>query len=184
MYIKLDITEKGGIFHRRSQDVVMKALTDAMYKVTSFLSMEVKERTPVGYRGNRGSGLKQRIYGKPIFKGKALVKGIVSHTSKYGDVIELGRRAGKKMPPVGSLLDWIVFKFAGVDMAEAMDIEWAVRRNIGKFGFPGKFMFKEAYTDNESKIFKIFDEAGFNISKEMGELTSIAGVSSDVGGRP
>ena len=167
LMIKLDITEKGGIFHLRSQAVVMRALTSAMYEVTSFLEKEVKERVPVGFHGNRGAGLKQTIWGKPIFKGTAIVKGVISHTSKYGDVIELGRRPNKKMPPAGSLIDWIVFKFAGFDEEDAWDIEWAVRRNIGKFGFKGAFMFKNAYEDNEDKIFDIFDQAGFNIAKTM-----------------
>jgi len=171
-FIQLNISQKGGIFHKRSADIVRKALKSAMSEAIIFLEKEVKVRTPVGFHGNRGAGLKQSIFSKVTPKGRKIVKGIVSHGFEYGAVIEFGRRPGKKMPPKGTLIDWIVFKFAGFDEEEAEDIEWAVRRNIGKFGFKGAYMFTNAYEENEDRIFSIFDNAGFKISKQYGEKTS------------
>jgi len=111
MPITIEISKRGGIFQGQTQRIVNRALTSAITETVTFLEREVKERTPVGFHGNRGAGLKQTIFGEVTKKGTRFVKGVVSHTSKYGNVIEKGRRPGKKMPPKGSLLDWIVFKF-------------------------------------------------------------------------
>ena len=106
------------------------------------------------------------ISAQPIEKGTPIVKGIVQSQSKYGLVIEKGRRAGKARPPKGELLRWIELKM-GVDAAEAKRIEFVIRRSIGKKGFPGKHMFEKTWESTFPVIQRMFEAAGFNIARTL-----------------
>lgn len=167
MELKLSITAKGKIFEGKAPEVIQKKLNRAMTLAVMFLEREVKLRTPVGVFGAQG-GLQGSIHGEIQGRGTPFVKGIVGHTSKYGDVIEKGRTAGKAWPPEGALLRWIEVKF-GVSEKVAKRIEFPIRAKIGNKGFPGTYMFEISLDKNWSKIQKMFDEAGFNIARELSE---------------
>ena len=167
MELKVSVTQKGKIFEGKAPEIINSALTSAMYEATSFLEKEVKRRTPVGVFGAQG-GLLSTIHGEVIGKGTPVVKGIVGHQSKYGDVIEKGRTAGKKWPPEGVLLRWIEVKL-GVEDNVAKQLEFIIRRKIGKKGFPGVHMFERALIENWPKLQEIFDHCGFNIARELNE---------------
>ncbi len=165
MELKVSVIQKGKIFEGKGPEIVNENLTAAMYEATSFLEREVKRRTPQGVFGAKG-GLRSTIRGEVEGKGTPLIKGIVAHTSVYGDVIEKGRTAGKTWPPEGSLLRWIEVKL-GVDERTAKRLEFVIRRKIGKKGFPGVYMFENAFNENWTKIQKIFDRCGFEIAREL-----------------
>lgn len=167
MELKVSVTQKGKIFEGVSQFIIRDKLSQAMYEATAFLEREVKKRTPQGVGGAQG-GLLSTIHGEVIGKGTSVIKGIVGHTSKYGDVIEKGRTAGKAWPPEGSLIRWIEVKM-GFGAAEAKRIEFLIRRKIGKKGFPGAFMFERALNENWGKLQGIFDRCGFEIARELSE---------------
>ena len=92
----------------------------------------------------------------------------MGHQSKYGDVIEKGRTAGKKWPPEGVLLRWIEVKL-GVEDKVAKQLEFVIRRKIGKKGFPGVDMFERALNENWPKLQEIFDHCGFDIARGLNE---------------
>lgn len=167
MNITITATQQGNFFRGKPKEIIERNLTSAMYETTAFLEREVKERTPQGVFGERGAGLRNTIYGEVSHQGTPVVLGVVSHQSLYGNVIALGRRPGRKMPPAGSLIDWIVLKLDGVDEDEAEDIEYGVRRNIAKFGFEGVHMFQKAVEENWAKVIKIFQRMGFDIAREI-----------------
>lgn len=164
MQLKANVVMTGPIF-KKGPEIVNKNLTAAMYEAVAFLEKKVKEKTPVGVGGAQG-GLLSTIAGEVINKGTPFVKGIVFTQSKYGEVLEKGRRANKTMPPSGVLIKWIEQKM-GLYGKEAERVEFLVRRKIGKKGFPGAHMFEAAFTTYFGQIQSIFERYGFKIAQEM-----------------
>lgn len=165
MELKITITTKGAIFKGKAPEIINRALTSAMYEAAALLKREVKKRTPRGGVFGTKGGLASTIHVK-VFKGSPVVKGVVGHTSVYGDVIEKGRRPGKAWPPEGSLIRWMEVKL-GMDRITAKKREFIIRRKIGKKGFPGVFMFERALDENMGKIQTIFENAGFEIARRL-----------------
>ncbi len=161
MEIKIGVEKKGKMFEGKAPEIVQEALTTVMYGGVSFLEREVKLRTPIGVFGATG-GLEVQGRGTPV------VRGIVGHQSPYGDVVELGRTAGKTWPPEGALLRWIEVKL-GVSEAVSKKLEFVIRRKIGRKGFPGAHMFEQAIKQGWPRLKQIFDDAGFKISKRLSE---------------
>ena len=116
--------------------------------------------------GGAESGLVATEFGEVIQYGTSVI-GMVGHASGYGDVIEFGRRAGKKMPPAGVLLSWIELKM-GLTGKSAERVEFLIRRKIGKEGFEGAHMFEKAWNESQGDLQKIFDRAGFDIAIDLG----------------
>lgn len=167
MEFKVAISKKGGFFDRLPSEVVEKNLTAAMYEAVGLLEGKVKAYTPQGVFGERGGGLRASVFGEIAGKGTPLLKGIVATQSKYGEVVEKGRRPNMKMPPEGTLMRWMEVKL-GMDSETAKKREFIVRRKIGKKGFPGVRMFERALDENMGTLQAVFDHYGFNIAKELG----------------
>jgi orotate phosphoribosyltransferase-like protein len=167
MEYKVSITQKGKVFEASAPEVIENALTSAMYEATQFLEREVKKRTPSGVYGASG-GLLSTIFGEVTGKGTPMIKGIVGTGSKYGEVIEKGRTAGKAWPPEGVLLRWIELKL-GVDEVQAKRFEFVIRRKIGRKGFPGAFMFERTLDEDWSGLMEIADRHGFEITRELNQ---------------
>jgi hypothetical protein len=167
MELRVSIEKKGKIFEGKGAEICQQALEAAMYEATAYLEREVNKRTPTGVFGAQG-GLVSTIHGEVVGKGTPAVKGIVAHGSVYGDVIEKGRRAGKKWPPEGVLLRWIEMKM-GVTGEAAKRLEFVIRRKIGRKGFPGAHMFDRAFREGWPRVEKIFDDAGFKATQELNE---------------
>ena len=165
MELKVSITTQGKIFDGKGPEIVQRNLEDFLYEATMFLEAEVKKGTPTGVFGASG-GLLSTIHGEVVEKGSPTVKGIVGHQSIYGDVIEMGRRAGKAWPPEGVLLRWIEMKM-GVDAVQAKRLEFVIRRKIGQKGFPGAHMFQNAFERGWPKLVTMADKKGFDIAKEL-----------------
>jgi hypothetical protein len=166
MNLTVVVTQKGAIFDGKAPAIIQSALDSAMSEAVALLEREVKARTPQGVFGVQGAGLRASVHGEIFLKGTPAIKGIIAHQSKYGDVIEKGRTAGKTLPPPGSLLRWIEVKL-GVGEKKARQLEFVIRRKIGKKGFEGAHMFEKALSANEVKLMAIFDRAGFNIARRL-----------------
>lgn len=167
MEIKISVTQKGKIFEGKALEIIKEELTGAMYEATQFLEREIKKRTPTGGFGAQG-GLLASVHGEVIGKGTPVVKGIVASSSKYGEVIEKGRTAGKSWPPEGALLRWIEVKM-GADEKQAKRLEFVIRRKIGKKGFEGAHMFEKGLSENMPKLIEIFNRKGFVIARRLSE---------------
>jgi hypothetical protein len=167
MDLKVGINLKGAIWDGKGPELVQAGLTSAMYEATSFLEREVKKRTPKGVGGAQG-GLISTVHGEVTGKGVPVVKGIVAHGSAYGDVVDKGRRPGKKWPPEGVLLKWIELKM-GVDEVQAKRLEFVIRRKIGKKGFSGALMFEKTLDETWPRLKDIFDRGGFEITRQLSQ---------------
>jgi hypothetical protein len=165
MELKVGVNIKGNIFEGRGTEIVQEKLYSAMHSATKFLEGKITNITPQGV-GGAVEGLRSTVGGEVVTKGIPIIKGIVFHgRPQYGDVIEKGRRVGKG-PPEGKLLRWIEVKL-GVDKATAKRLEFVIRRKIGQKGFPGAHMFERGFTEGWPILVKIFDQAGFEITREL-----------------
>ncbi len=167
MDLKAVVSTKGTIFEGKAPETIRGPLLGAMYEAVAYLERKVRENTPRGVGGVKG-GLLATIHGEVEEKGAPVIKGVVGHKSKYGEVIEKGRTAGKTMPPKGYLLQWIMFKMQ-IPMTEARRIEFIVRRSIGRKGFPGAEMFAATWDSEWPHVEGIFQRAGFTITRALNE---------------
>lgn len=166
MEMKATITAKGPLFDGKAPEIIRKDLLSAMHEADALLVSAVKKHTPEGVYGIAG-GLIATVFGEVVQYGTSFMD-TVSHGSKYGDVIEYGRRPGKKMPPEGTLLRWVEIK-TGLSGKAAEQVEFLIRRKIGKKGFEGAHMFEKAWNENQGKLKRIFDKAGFDIAFHLSE---------------
>jgi len=168
MELKATITAKGAILNGQSPAIIKGDLKAAMGEAVALLEREVKKkgRTPRGVFADQG-GLVSTIYGEVVAFG-TFFKGVVGHQSKYGDVIEMGRRPGQKMPPAGAMLRWVEMK-TGLSGKAAQQVEFLIRRKIGQKGFEGAHMFEKTWRENQDQLRKIFDRAGLNIAFHLSE---------------
>ena len=165
MELMATVEMRGKVLTGQGPKVAHAGLVSAMHEAVALLEREVKAITPIGVYGAEG-GLLSTVVGEVEDKGTAMVKGIVGTPSRYGEVIEKGRTAGKSMPPAGTLLRWIELKLQ-VSETEAQRLEFVIRRSIGKKGFEGTEMFKKAFDKNWPAIVEIFKRNGHIISRSL-----------------
>lgn len=167
MDIKISITTSGALLQGKAPAVIQAGLDGFVTEATIFLKAQVMMRTPQGVGGAR-EGLMASINANTEVTGKGtpLVKGVVAHDSRHGDVVEKGRTAGKGMPPKGSLVRWLEVKL-GLDEKTARRIEFVVRRKIGVKGFEGAHMFEKAVTGNLGKLDAMAERWGLKIATEL-----------------
>ena len=157
MELKVLIIPKGKIFDKNGPEVINRELIGVMYEATSFLEREVKERTP-----HRTGHLARTIHAEVIEKGMPLIKGIVGHQAKYGDLVEKGTGI---YGPRGQAFE--------IRPREKKALFWVgalhpVAKVVQK-GFPGRFMFRRTLQESWPKIMKMFHDAGFKIAKGLSE---------------
>lgn len=86
---------------------------------------------------------------------------VVTNRRGYAGVIEDGRRAGARQPPVSALKGWVRRKF-GVSPQRALGIAFAVARNIGKRGIKAK----KVVTSAMPEIGRTFTKALFDANQK------------------
>ena len=163
--INIRIDTSGALLEGKAPAIIQQGLDRFVTMATIFLSAEVQKGTPQGVMGYQG-GLIATINSEVTGKGTPVVKGSVFHGSKYGDVVEKGRTAGKGMPPKGSLVRWLEVKL-GLSQKEAQRIEFVVRRKIGLKGTKGAQMFEKALTNNLGRLEQMAQSAGLKIAVEL-----------------
>ena len=72
---------------------------------------------------------------------------VIESAVSYASVIEEGRRAGAKQPPVEAIADWMGRK----GISGERGVAFVIARSIGRKGTPGKFVFKRAAEALEPK---------------------------------
>ena len=97
-----------------------------------------KALAPVDTSNYRGS-LRNRVR----LRGFDQVDVLVDAGARYAAVIEKGRRAGARMPPVRALIPW-VRRNLGVTGARARGVAFAVARKIVRRGLPAQNVLKRA----------------------------------------
>ncbi len=165
MNLSIRVDTSGAILEGKAPAIIQADLDRFVTAATMYLTAEVKKRTPQGVSGAQG-GLLSTIQSEVTGRGTPLIKGMVTHGSRYGDVIEKGRTAGKGMPPKGSLVRWLEVKL-GLSEQQARRIEFVVRRKIGRRGFEGAHMFEKAVTGNLDRLEAMAEKEGLAIAVEL-----------------
>jgi len=75
----------------------------------------------------------------------------------YAGVMELGRRPGKKFPPLQAMLFWVKTKLHIEDEKQARSVAFLVGRKIVKKGIAGHFMFQRALGTLQTELRGIFE---------------------------
>lgn len=169
----MDMTAKielsGPLLKGKGPEIIQQNLVAAMDEVTMRLWREIQILTPLGNSGS--SGLRGSIQvevkprGGPVRMGTPIV-GIIGTPLVYGQVVEMGRRAGKGKPPVKALREWVAYRL-GLSGEELERATYAVRNKIAVEGTKGVHMFERAFNENLSDIQAIFGRYGFQIAQEL-----------------
>ena len=165
MNLQIRVDTWGALLSGQAPQIVQDNLDAFITEATAFLDAQVKMRTPQGVFGAQG-GLLGSIQADVAGKGTPLVKGTVMSAHKYAEVIEKGRTPGKGMPPRGSLVRWIEVKL-GLDPKSAQNLDYVIRRSIGRKGFEGRHMFEKAVTENQGKLEAMADRHCMKIAGEL-----------------
>jgi len=72
-------------------------------------------------------------------------------TSEHADVVEGGRGANKKAPPVEAIMSWVAVKIHP-RQKELRGTAFVVARSIGRKGFPGHFLFRDVVGRNPAAM--------------------------------
>ena len=146
---------KGG-YDKVSKSEYKKAMTEAM----QVLETEVALNTPIGVGGHLQGGIRGTVL--THLRG---VVGVEGPASKYGDVVEKGRRPGK-WPPRDAIELW-VRRIIRPLKEELNSVAFLVQRKIGKKGFKGKFMFRDAEKKLKTRVINMFRIATKRIERRL-----------------
>lgn len=136
-------------------DVYARHAMAAMLEASLLLEREVKDRAPTGVGG--AAGLRGSIAAMTPFMDGDTLSGGVSTSSPYVEPVELGSKP--HFPPIRPLMDWVKAKLNEKDPKEAYGIALCIARKISWHGTEGKFFFKAALENSQSKVEAIFDSA-------------------------
>ena len=143
------------------REVINDEFLVAMTSAQMLLETDVAANTPVNF-----GTLRTGIHGKVINAFHGIV-GVEGAGTKYGDIIEMGRRPGK-MPPEEPLLLWVRRKI-NPDPKELKSITYLVRRKIGKEGFLGKHMFQNAERKLKNTVIRMFEDAKNRVERLLSD---------------
>lgn len=133
------------------------AMVAAMDDSLVYLKGEVQKPMPVD-RGLARGAITTRQQGTPVnLRGEVGVFGqSASVVSEYINVLEFGRRAGARQPPVDAIFAWMQRK--GIEGGRGR--AFVIARAIGRRGFRGRphgwHMFEDAFKRGEPLIHRIF----------------------------
>lgn len=129
-------------YHQQLADRFRPALVRGAHsgaaRCVAYLVQRTREAPPANPAGvgeggavNTGNLLRGWRW-KPLDDGA-----IVHNLQGYSPIVELGRRAGSKMPPLAAIVPWIRRRL-GMTEAEAMEIQYIIRKRIAERGLIGR----------------------------------------------
>lgn len=131
-----------------SAEIIADEMDIAMDVSLDLIEEQVIVRTPVNLGHLRGS-IDKTIYGEPpSFRGEVFTPLL------YGIVVERGRRAGAKAPPIAPIMLWVrrkqivftrVLKSGKTVPLSIESTAFLIARAIGRRGIKGKFMFEKGF---------------------------------------
>lgn len=146
--ISVDLGESIRTLASVAPQVLRSEMRTVLGVIARRVEKEVVEKTPRGV--GAAGGLAGSIHGEVIPRGDGVI-GIVGTPIEYGEVVELGRRPGKRMPPVEPIALWAVRKL-GIPEEEAGSVGLAIARKIKHHGFEGAHMFQRTIEELDSWI--------------------------------
>ena len=125
---------------------------------------EVAQRTPVGAtqaaRGNYGVEMRGVGGSRP--------RGAVVNPIIYLDVLEDGRRKGRRPPPAQALVAWVGTKLGVESGPKRMRVAYLVARSIGREGTEGAHMIEEGWRVTKRQVKPRLRKAGYVITGKIG----------------
>jgi hypothetical protein len=145
---------------QQAPEMTDREATTAMRLAVGAVERQVVPRTPVNI------GALKAAWSNRIMKGQRAIKGEILNPKEYAIVIEKGRRAGAKMPPLGPIAYWLYRKGLVTDRSEIRQAAYLVARAIGRHGFSrkgqvgpkGKRMLEEGFSAAEPTVYRIFEK--------------------------
>lgn len=141
------------------EDILNEYALAVVERAQSNLRIKRRVRGKVVNRVASGRLLNSLYYNLKIRYNKPTIDFTVSNddAGKYADVIEFGRRAGAKMPPVKPIEDWIRLKplklrnrqgeFIKATESNIKSAAFAIAKSIGEKGIEGIYYYTEAIDD-------------------------------------
>src|SRR3989304_2084449 len=135
-------------------DAHRDAVLEQMNKAVNVTYYNVITHTPVGVTHRLRHSIEKSVTNtaRTIY-GKVFVR--EGEARKYAVHVEHGRRKGRKMPPKGALVLWMIARW-GMTWDEAIKKEWGLRRSISEKGIAPALMFFQGLNDSYSTVINLF----------------------------
>ena len=146
--------------------VVREEVKRALGEILARFEKRVLELTPRGVGGE--AGLAGSIHGEVAEYGEGF-RATEGTPLEYGEVVELGRRPGKRRPPIEPLMLWLMRKH-GLPEEEAKQAAFGLAINIGKFGFlhGGAHMFQKTFEELDPWIMEVMNKIPERVAERIG----------------
>lgn len=133
-------------------------LINAMRASTTAIQRSARAKAPV-WLGNLSASMQSRVF----MIGSVIIGEVYSNASNpiYPLVMEYGRRAGAKPPPVDAIRPWVEDKIGDGSLA------FVIARSIGRKGIKPHRFLKKAYAENAAAIAGVFRLACERIAKRL-----------------
>ncbi len=145
-----------------------KRLVPAMEKSVSAAKAVVTPLVPVGV-----TGAARRSIGSTVGQTPYLTIGKITSSMRrpnvYIYVLNAGRPAGKKQPPVNDLVPWVIEKGLASDPVMAKRIAFLIARSIKKKGIKGLSFMWQGLDQVKEKIEAFHQQAIDDIIQDLGE---------------
>lgn len=155
-----------------SAEVIADEMDIAMDASLDLIEEQVVVRTPVNIDLLRGS-IDHTIFGEPPnFRGEVFTPLV------YGIVVERGRRAGAKAPPIAPIIFWVrrkkivftrVLKSGKTVPLSIESTAFLIARAIGRRGIKGKFMFEKGFEAALPHVLRTWEKVPENIVARLGD---------------
>ena len=132
----------------------------AMGKALAEVERQVVPRTPVN------TGALRAAWSTQITRGSRVIRGEVVNPKVYAIVMEKGRRAGARMPPVDAIRYWVTRKM-GVTGKEADQLAYVIARSISRKGIKGQNMLEKGFKAAEPTVRRVFDKVPETVFKRI-----------------
>lgn len=143
--LKVKVTGKTNAnFSKIFDEEIRRSINESLI----LLQAEIRKNTPVGVTSNLRTGINRRLISNR--KGEV---GVIGPAQTYADIREVGRRPGK-MPPNEPIELWVKRKLRPTK-DKLKSATYLVRRKIGRQGYRGAFMFRNAENKLRSRVLKI-----------------------------
>ncbi len=145
-------------------EVVREESLAVLELVAARVESAVVAKTPRGVGGE--AGLAGSIFGETAATGNSF-SAVIGTPLEYGAVVELGRRPGKRQPPIEPIALWARRKL-GVSDKEARSVGFLIARKIGREGFEGAHMFERTLNELEPWIMEQLAGIAGRVTRRVG----------------
>lgn len=135
-----------------------KELVNAMTESVKAIAWSARNKAPY-YQGNLAGSMTSRVIGT----GSYIIGEVYSDAQPaiYPLVMEYGRRAGAKPPPVAAIRPWVA------DVLGDESLAYVVARSIGIKGIKPHYFLRKAYRENAAAILGVFRLAVERIAQRL-----------------